>query len=119
MQTNEPAKLFVLRALAPTRLNHHYYVPACLRALRACAPLLSPINALHAFFILCCVVSVVRYGLRLNNPRKATGPDFMKGVFTMAFLPMLKQNYQISYLKSCFIKTYKKLEKTQRQSHGS
>ena len=119
MQTNEPAKLFGLRALALTRLNHHYYVPAYLRVLLACAPLLSPINALHAFFILCCVVSVVRYGLRLNNLRKATGPDFVKDVFMIAFLPMLKQNYQISYLKSCFIKTYKKLEKTPRQSHGS
>ena len=26
---------------------------------------------------MCCVVSIVRYGLRLKNPRKATGPDFI------------------------------------------
>ena len=25
----------------------------------------------------CVVVSIVRYGLRLKNPRKATGPDFI------------------------------------------
>ena len=25
----------------------------------------------------CVVVSIVKYGLRLKNPRKATGPDFI------------------------------------------
>ena len=25
----------------------------------------------------CAVVSIVRHGLRLKNPRKATGPDFI------------------------------------------
>ena len=29
------------------------------------------------FFVLCCVVSIARNGLRLKNPRKATGPDFI------------------------------------------
>ena len=29
------------------------------------------------FFVLCGVVSIVRYGLRLKNPRKATGLDFI------------------------------------------
>ena len=43
----------------------------------AYAPLLSSISALRAFFVLCCVVSIVRYDLRLNNPRKATVPDFI------------------------------------------
>ena len=29
------------------------------------------------FFVLCYVVSIVRYGLRLKNPTKAIGPDFI------------------------------------------
>ena len=48
---------------------------------RACAPyspLLSPIRPLRAFFLLCCAVLIVRYGLRLKkNPRKATGAAFI------------------------------------------
>ena len=40
------------------------------------APLLSPISALRAFFVLCSVVLIVSYALRLKNPRKATGLDF-------------------------------------------
>ena len=40
------------------------------------APLLSPISALRAFFVLCSVVLIVSYVLKLKNPRKATGLDF-------------------------------------------
>ena len=28
-------------------------------------------------FLSCVVISIVRYALRLKNPRKATGPDFI------------------------------------------
>ena len=66
-----------LRALASTHLTHHLYPPTRLRTLRACAPLLLPISALRVFFLSCIVVSIVKYGLRLKNPRKATGRDFI------------------------------------------
>ena len=39
--------------------------------------LYSPISALRAFFLSCVVVLIVRYNLRLKNPRKATRPDFI------------------------------------------
>ena len=29
------------------------------------------------FFVLCCIASIARNGLRLKNPRKATGPGFI------------------------------------------
>ena len=32
---------------------------------------------LTCLFLSCVVVSVVKYGLRLKNPRKVTGPDFI------------------------------------------
>ena len=32
---------------------------------------------LRRLFLSCVVVSIVKYGLRLKNPRKATGPDFI------------------------------------------
>ena len=39
-------------------------------------PLLSPISGLSVFFfVFSCIVSIVRYGVRLKNPGKATGPD--------------------------------------------
>ena len=38
MQTNEPAKLFVLRALAPTRLRALTIITMCLRAYAPYAP---------------------------------------------------------------------------------
>ena len=44
--------------------------------IRACAPLLTN-KRLTRLFLSCVVVSIVRYGLRLKNPRKATGPDFI------------------------------------------
>ena len=51
------------------------------RALRAFAPWFSPISALRAFFVLCCVVSIVRYGLRIKNPREATDLDLIPAKF--------------------------------------
>ena len=77
---NESTRLRDLRALAPNapaHLRSYASYPSLIRALRARVPLLSPISALRAFFVLCCVVSIVRYSLRLENPRKATGPDFI------------------------------------------
>ena len=50
--------------------------PSLIRALRTCAPLLTN-KRLTRLFLSCVVFSVVRYGLRLKNPRKATGPDFI------------------------------------------
>ena len=50
--------------------------PSLIRALRACSPLLTH-KRLTRLFLSCVVVSIVRYGLRLKNPRKATGPDFI------------------------------------------
>ena len=83
----ESAKLRALRALAPTRFTHHWYASHAPRRLRAStaysslirvyAPLLSPISALRAVFVLFCVASILRYDLRLKNPRKGTGPDFI------------------------------------------
>ena len=32
---------------------------------------------LRCFFVLCCVFSIVKYGLKLKSPRKGTGPDFI------------------------------------------
>ena len=60
----ESAKLRALRALAP--------YPSLIRA---CAPSLTNKRLTHLF--LPFVVSIVRYGLKLKNPRKATGPDFI------------------------------------------
>ena len=45
--------------------------------IRACTLLLSLTSALRAIFVLCCVVSIVSYGLKLKNPRKATSPKFI------------------------------------------
>ena len=72
MQKLGSAKLRTLRALGP--------YPSLIRAYARNVParlLISPIGSLRAFFVLCCVVSIVRYGFRLKNPRKATGPDFI------------------------------------------
>ena len=84
-------KILLVRLLncAPTHLTHYWYAPyasACLRALpiinthlsalRACAPLLTN-KRLTRLFLSCVVVSIVRCGLRLKNPRKATGLDFI------------------------------------------
>ena len=44
--------------------------------LRAYAPLLTN-KRFTRLFLSCVVVSIVRYGLRLKNPWKATGPDFI------------------------------------------
>ena len=52
----------------------HVYVPYP-SLTRACVPLLSSIIALRVFFLSYVVVSIVRCGLRLKNPRKATGPN--------------------------------------------
>ena len=75
-----------LRALAPTRLTHHRYVPyvpARLPAyapypslIRACAPLLTN-KCLSVLFLSCVVVSIVRYALIFKNPKKAASPDFI------------------------------------------
>ena len=71
-----PSLIRALRACAPTPLIHHYYAPARLRTLRACASLLTNMRLTRLFWS-CAVVSIVRYTLRLKNPRKATGPDFI------------------------------------------
>ena len=47
-----------------------------MRALRACAPSLTN-KTLTRLFLSCVVVSLVKYGLRVKNPRKATVPDFI------------------------------------------
>ena len=47
-----------------------------LTCLRACVTN-KHLTRLFCVFVLCCVVSIVRYGLRFKNPRKATGPDFI------------------------------------------
>ena len=54
-------------------------------------------------FVLRCVVSVVRYGLRLENPRKATGPDLIP-------LKVIKfaSNVINSYLYNILIKDLEK-----------
>ena len=73
-----PSLIRYLGACAPARLTHHYhtsYAPTrftCLRAFTLTNKCLS-----RLFFLLCCVVSIVRYDFRLKNPRKATGPDFI------------------------------------------
>ena len=61
--------------------------PSVIHALNACSPYpsfiractlsLSLISVLRALFVLCCVVSIVSYGLKLKNPRKATSPEFI------------------------------------------
>ena len=82
----ESAKLCTLRALAPTRLTHHWYAPYAPypSLIRACAPLhLMRLRVFTyqyapyaAFFALCCCFNC-KVTLRLKNPRKATGPDFI------------------------------------------
>ena len=67
-----------------TCLTHLRVLPIIdkrLCALRAFAPWFSPISALRAFFVLCCVVSIVRYGLRLQIPREATDLDLIPAKF--------------------------------------
>ena len=72
-----------MRAYAP--------YPSLIRALRICAPYPSLIRAcaslltnkrLTRLFLSCVVISIARYALRLKNPRKAAGPDFipLKGI---------------------------------------
>ena len=56
-----------------TRLRAYASYPSLIRA---CAPLLTN-KCLTRLFLSCVVVSVVRYALRLKNPRKVTGPDFI------------------------------------------
>ena len=72
---SESAKLRALRALPiiDTRLRAYTSYPSLIRA---CASLLTN-KRLTRLFLSCVVVSIVRYGLRLKNPRKATGPDFV------------------------------------------
>ena len=62
-----------MRALTPTRLTNHWYA---FNASYACAPWLTN-KRLTRLFLSCVVVSIIRYGLRLKNPRKATVPDFI------------------------------------------
>ena len=71
---------------APSRLRALPIIDMCLTRLRALhstntrlcayAPLLSN-KRLTRLFLSCIVVSIVSYGLRLKNPRKATGPEFI------------------------------------------
>ena len=71
-----PSLIRCLGACAPTRLTHHYhtsYAPTRLTCLRAFTLTNKCLSRL--FFVLCCVVSIVTYDLRLKNPRK--GPDFI------------------------------------------
>ena len=78
----ESAKVCALRSLAPA----HFTCPSLIRTLRALLAINTSLRAftlpnkrfVRLFFILYCVVSIVRYdGLRLKNTRKATWPDFI------------------------------------------
>ena len=60
-----------------SRLRTLPIIDARLTPLHAYAPYPSLIRALRVFFVFCCVVSFLRYCLRLKNPRKAKGPDFI------------------------------------------
>ena len=73
-----PSLIRALCACAPARLRALPIINRCqrLRALRACTPLLTN-KRLTCLFLSCVVVPIVRYGLRLKNPREATGPDFI------------------------------------------
>ena len=71
-------------------------LPACLHPYAPCPSLISTCAPMHLrvfprlctftltnkhltclFFVLCCIVSIVRNSLTLKNPSKATGPDFI------------------------------------------
>ena len=58
---------------APTRLTNHCALPITNTRLRA----FTLTNKRLTPLFLSCVVSIVSYGLRLRNPRKATGPSFI------------------------------------------
>ena len=73
-----------LRALAPTRLTRYRYAanePTRLTHLNTRLTHLRDFTLtnkrLTRLFFSCVIVSIVKYGLRLKNPRKATGPDFI------------------------------------------
>ena len=106
----ETQKLFYgsLLNCAPTRFTHYWYTPARLTRMRAFT--LTNKRLTHLF--LSCVVSVVKYGLRLKNPRKATGPDFIP-------LKVIKfaSNVIDPHLYSIIIKDLEKIstQKSQKQ----
>ena len=63
------------------KLRPYAPYPSLIRVLpiintRLCAFTLTN-KGLKRLFLSCVVVSIVKYGLRLKNPRKATGPDFI------------------------------------------
>ena len=100
----------------PTLLTHHWYAPYS-SLTRDCAPyppLLSPIRPLRAFFLLCCAVLIVRYGLRLKkNPRKATGPAFIP-VKVIKFTSDVIDSHLYNIIKDLGKNKYSKEPKTAR-----
>ena len=81
---SKPAKSRALCVLALTRLTHHWYAH-CPSLICACTS--THLMCLRAFaltnkrrtllFLSGVVVLIVKYRLRLKNPRKAAGPDFI------------------------------------------
>ena len=66
-----PSLTRALLTYAPYPLLIHACAPTHLRVFTLTN------SAMRAFFLSCVVVSIARYDLRLKNPRKATGPDFI------------------------------------------
>ena len=58
------------------KLRTLHALPIINTRLRACAPLLTNKHFTH-LFLSRVVVSIVRYALRLKNPRKVASPDFI------------------------------------------
>ena len=77
---NESAILRLARPLAfapyPSLIRTLRVYTSYPSLIRDCAPLLTN-KRLTRLFMSCVVVSVVRYSLRLENPWKVTGPDFI------------------------------------------
>ena len=69
-------QIISLVSIESAKLRAYAPYPSLIRALRACASLLTNKRLTH-LFLSCGVVSILRYALRLKNPRKATGPDFI------------------------------------------
>ena len=74
-----------IRHFDPSLLNCAPCTPSRLRALPIINRRLTRLRAFthmnkcftRLFFVLCCIASIAGNGLRLKNPRKATGPGFI------------------------------------------
>ena len=89
----------LVRAFVPTYLT---------RPITLCAFSLTN-KHLTCFFVLYCVAAIVRYSLRLKNPRKATGPGIIA-------LKVIKFALNITnfYLINILVKDLEKKASTQK-----